>query len=277
MVLTMRNNFGYSAWIFTLGTELTQGRVINTNGSYLGRRLTLLGVKVLGIASIIDDIELISKYLTVVLDEKPKFIVTTGGLGPTYDDRTLEAVAKALNRKLVLNSEALEMVKRRYEERGMPLTPERIKMAYLPEGGVPIPNPIGTAPGCWIEHRESVVISLPGVPREMEAMWESWVEPRLKRLLPLIYIAEAVAKVVGVPESSLAPQLNRIAHEYEKVYLKSHPLGEELGKPVINIYVMASGGDSSSASKLAQEVLNKVIAYAQSLGGSVAVLELKVS
>jgi molybdenum cofactor synthesis domain-containing protein len=277
VLLTVRSDFEYSAWIFTLGTELTQGRVINTNGSYLSRRLTLLGVKVIGIVTLMDDVELISRYLMLVLRESPKFIITTGGLGPTYDDRTLEAVAKALNRKLVLNGEALEMVKRKYEERKMPLTPERIKMAYLPEGGVPIPNPVGTAPGCWIEYGEVIIVSLPGVPIEMEAMWEKWVEPRLRKILPHVYIAEAIAKIVGIPESSLAPYLNKIAQEYEKVYVKSHPMGEELGRPIINIYIMASEADSSASLRLAQEVLNKIIAYTQNLGGFVDVLELKVS
>uniref|UniRef100_A0A7J2U6U8 Nicotinamide mononucleotide deamidase-related protein n=1 Tax=Ignisphaera aggregans TaxID=334771 RepID=A0A7J2U6U8_9CREN len=276
-MMIMGDGFEKHAWIFTLGTELAQGRVINTNGSYIGRRLTLLGVKVIGIVTIIDNVDLISKYLMLVLNEGPRFIVTTGGLGPTYDDRTLEAIAKALNRKLVLNVEALEMVRRKYEERKMPLTPERMKMAYLPEGGVPVPNPVGTAPGCWIEYGETVIVSLPGVPREMEAMWENWVEPRLRKLLPPIHIAEAFAKIIGVPESSLAIQLNRIVQEYEKVYVKSHPLGEELGKPVINIYVMASGEEPSLASKLAQEVLGKIIDYAQHLGGSVTGVELKVS
>ncbi|MEM2852096.1 MAG: molybdopterin-binding protein, partial [Ignisphaera sp.] len=81
----------YDAWILTLGTEVVQGRVINTNASYLGRRLTLLGFRVVGNVSLIDDVNIIAKYITIILDEKPSVIVTTGGLGPTYDDRTLEA------------------------------------------------------------------------------------------------------------------------------------------------------------------------------------------
>ncbi|MCC6057957.1 MAG: competence damage-inducible protein A, partial [Desulfurococcaceae archaeon] len=115
----------YTAWIFTLGTELTQGRIINTNAAFIGRRLTLLGFNVLGVITLVDDVDLISRFISQILSGKPRVIVTTGGLGPTHDDRTLEAVAKAINRKLILNQEAFEMVKKKYESKGLELTPER--------------------------------------------------------------------------------------------------------------------------------------------------------
>lgn len=250
----------YDAWIFTLGTEVVQGRVVNTNASYLGRRLTLLGFRVVGTISLIDDVDIIARYIVAVLGEKPRIIVTTGGLGPTYDDRTLEAIAKALNRKLTLNEEAFNMVKRRYEARNMPLTEERIKMAYLPEGGVAVPNPVGTAPGCWIEIEDSVIVSLPGVPQEMEAMWETWIEPRLRLIGPSIYIAEVSLKIVGVPESSLAPIIKSILRESPpELYIKSHPKGEEMGKPIIELYIMFSSGNREKALEVADGVMNKLV------------------
>ncbi|RLG85221.1 MAG: competence damage-inducible protein A, partial [Thermoprotei archaeon] len=208
----------YEAWIFTLGNEVVEGRVVNTNAAYLGRRLTLLGYNVVGNISLIDDVEIISNYLRhVALNHRPSIIVTTGGLGPTYDDRTLEAVAKAFNRKLILNEEALRMVIEKYSERNMPITEERKKMAYLPEGSIPIPNPVGTAPGSWLEVKELnlIVISLPGVPRELEAMWEGWVEERLRIIGPKVHIVEASFTVVGVPESSAAKVLKNIVKKYK--------------------------------------------------------------
>jgi molybdenum cofactor synthesis domain-containing protein len=264
-----------TAWIFTLGTELTQGRVVNTNGSHLGRRLTLLGFKVLGILTLVDDVNLITKYLLYVLNEKPKLIVTTGGLGPTPDDLTLEAIAKALNRRLILNAEAFEMVKRRVSERGFQMTPERAKMAYLPEGGVPIPNPVGTAPGCWIEYEGTIIISLPGVPKEMEAMWESWVEPRIRKLVPNIFIAETTIETVGVPEASLAPLISRIMKSYTNVYIKSHPKGLKEGKPWVDVYIMVSESDKDKASGVLNELIKTVVDFVVSLGGSAAVVETR--
>jgi len=85
----------YAAWIFTIGNEVVHGRVINTNSAFLGRKLVLLGYDVLGNISLIDDVDLISKFLKYVLPDS-KVIITTGGLGPTYDDRTSEALANAL-------------------------------------------------------------------------------------------------------------------------------------------------------------------------------------
>lgn len=250
----------YDVWIMTLGTEVVQGRVINTNASYLGRRLTLLGFRVVGTLSLIDDVDIIAKYLTLILHNKPRVIVTTGGLGPTYDDRTLEAIAKALNRKLILNEDALNMVKRKYEARKMSLTEERIKMAYLPEGGIAIPNPIGTAPGCWIEVDNTIIISLPGVPQEMEAMWETWVESRLRSIGSSVYIAEILLRIVSVPESSLAPIIKSILREAPaEVYIKSHPKGEELGKPIIELYIMYSNRDREKAMEIVETIANKMI------------------
>lgn len=266
----------YTAWIFTLGTELTQGRIVNTNATFIGRRLSLLGFNVLGILTLIDDVDFISKYLSLVLREKPKVVVTTGGLGPTYDDRTLEAVAKAINRKLVLNQEAFEMIKKKYEAVGLELTPERIKMAYLPEGGVPIPNPVGTAPGCWLEVEETIIISLPGVPKEMESMWVSWVEQKLKQFGPGLHIVEKLMIVVDVPESSIAPVIRSVLNQYPGVYIKSHPEVSEVGKPVLKIYVMYSHKDEKTAKAIVENVLNDIIVnYKVVYGKELKVVEIK--
>ncbi|MCC6059672.1 MAG: nicotinamide mononucleotide deamidase-related protein [Thermofilum sp.] len=257
------------AWLFTLGTEVVTGRVVNTNAAYLGRRLTLLGFEVLGNVSLVDDVELIASWLSLVLSGRPALVVTTGGLGPTYDDVTLEAVARAAGRRLVLNEHALEMVRRRYEERGLPLTPERVKMAYLPEGGEAIPNPVGTAPGCWLRHGETIVVSLPGVPSELEAMWEGYVEPRLRKVAPLRHIAERLFTVVGVPESSAAAVVKRLLHRYPSIYVKTHPKGHETRGPVLLVYVQASASSREEAENAADIAAKELAAELENLGGSV--------
>lgn len=245
----------YRAWIFTLGNEVVQGRVLNTNAAFIGRRLTLLGLKVVGVVSLIDDVDTVARYLAIALEDKPKIIVTTGGLGPTHDDRTLEAVAIATKRSLALNMDALEMLKSRYRALGQELTAERIKMAYLPEGAIPIPNPIGSAPGSWLEVGGSVIVSLPGVPREMEAMWVSWVEPRLKAMIPARCIVEKTFRVIDVPEALLAPIVKEVVNLYPGVYIKTHPIGDELGKQAIDVYVMYLHEDRDAAKKTVEEVV----------------------
>ncbi len=258
-----------SAWLFTLGNEVVQGRVINTNASYLGRRLTLLGFDVRGNISLVDDVLLVTEFLKYVMSKRPTLIVTTGGLGPTYDDRTLEAVARAAGLNLVLNEEALTMVREKYSEKGLELTEDRVKMAYLPEGGVPIPNNVGTAPGCWLEVSGTIVVSLPGVPRELEAMWENWVEPRLRKLFPEIHIVEHMFRVIGVPESSVAPIVKKILKAYGNVYVKTHPKGHEIRAPVLDVYVMATSEDIKEAKQTVNEVVERLVSELKGLGGRI--------
>ena len=258
-----------SAWIFTLGNEVVEGRVVNTNAAFLGRRLSLLGFNVIANISLRDDVDLTCKYLKYALSEKPRLIITTGGLGPTYDDRTLEAVALAINRKLVVNDEALRMVKEKYNMAGLPMTEDRVKMAKLPEGAMPIPNPVGTAPGSWLEYGETIIISLPGVPRELEAMWESWVEPRLRKIAPNKVVLEYSFKVSKVPESSAAPVLKDIVKKYPEVYVKTHPKGHEISEPLLEVYVMAFGKDEERVSELIRKVVSELKQKFSELGGRI--------
>lgn len=259
-----------SAWVFTLGTEVVSGRVVNTNASYIGRRLTLLGFDVLGVISLVDDVELISAFLSYVLRGEPDLIVTTGGLGPTYDDITLEAVAKAVGRKLVVNDSALEMVKSKYDRLKLPLTPERVKMARLPEGSEVIPNEVGTAPGCLVKHGRTLIISLPGVPRELEGMWESWVEPRLKELGVKRVLAERTFTVSNVPESSAAKIVNEVLRKYGNIYVKTHPKGREIGAPVLDVYVQVFAERLEEAEKIVEDVVEDLKNRLRSEGGVIS-------
>lgn len=258
------------SWVFTLGNEVVDGRVVNTNAAYLGRRLTLLGLEVFGNVSLIDNVEIIAQFLKYVLSRKPALIVTTGGLGPTYDDRTLEAVAKATGRKLILNEEALRMVKEKYESAGMGLSPERKKMAYLPEGAEPVYNPVGTAPGSWLSLGDSVIVSLPGVPRELRAMWEGYVEPRLRGLFPGVRLVERWFRVVGVPESSAAAVVKKVLKLVggRSLYIKSHPKGSETGEPVLDFYVSASSVDEDPEG-LVKRAVEELVGKLKALGGRV--------
>ena len=257
----------YDAWIFTLGNEVVEGRVVNTNAAYLGRRLFIMGFRVSGNISLIDDPDLVNEFIRYVLSKKPKVIVTSGGLGPTYDDRTLEAVAKSVSRELRLNDKALEAVKSKYFAGGLPLSEERVKMAYLPEGAIPIPNQVGSAPGSWLEVNDSVIISLPGVPREMEAMWENWVEPRLRAVAPRKHVAERLFRVNRVPESTAAKVVKKVVKKYNNVYIKTHPKGHEIKKPVLDVYVMTSGENELTAESVAEEVVSELKEGFKSLGG----------
>ena len=145
--------------IICVGNELLIGKILNTNAQWLSKQATNLGANVKRITVVEDLVDEIANVICEAIERKPQFMITTGGLGPTFDDKTLQGIAKALNRKLEINQKALAMVKEKCEEYArkrhlqtlMELTPPRMKMANLPEKTDPVNNPIGTAPGVRVE------------------------------------------------------------------------------------------------------------------------------
>jgi molybdenum cofactor synthesis domain-containing protein len=226
--------------VVCVGNELLIGKTINTNASWIAKQIVNMGAMVKRIIVISDDVDEIASVLREALKRKPRFIITTGGLGPTFDDKTLEGIAKALNRKVEVNPKALQMVKEKYETllkagriESYELTPARIKMATIPEKAEPLPNHVGTAPGVLIRVQESVIIALPGVPPEMESIFEESVVPLLKREIGKLVFVEKSIYAVNVVESVLAPLIDQTMHDNPLVYIKSHvysksrPRGEE--------------------------------------------------
>jgi nicotinamide-nucleotide amidase len=220
--------------IISVGNELLIGKVLNTNASWMAKRATSLGTAVSRITVISDDIPEISKAVLEAAKRKPRFIITTGGLGPTFDDKTLEGLAKALKQSLKVNEKALGMVKKKYDEyhregrmESIELTPPRVKMATMPESAEPLHNPVGTAPGVKLNLRGTTLIALPGVPSEMEAIFEESVVPLLKREAGGIVFFEASIFADSIMESTLAPLIDKVMHDNAYIYIKSHPKSKE--------------------------------------------------
>lgn len=215
--------------IICVGNELLIGKTLNTNSHWLAKRATSLGANVQRITVVSDDVSEIAIALREALRRKPRFIITTGGLGPTFDDKTLEGIAKGLNQKLEVNNRALELVRGKYEAllkegriEKIELTPSRTKMATFPKGSKPLHNPVGTAPGMLADVKQTCVIALPGVPPEMEAIFDESVAPMLKKEAGKSAFFETSIYIEGIMESSLAPLIDRVMHANPLVYIKSH-------------------------------------------------------
>lgn len=174
--------------ILCIGNELLIGKIPNTNAHWLAKQATELGVGVKRITVIQDTIEEIAKAIQEATARKPQFIITTGGLGPTFDDKTFQGIAKALNQKLTVNPQALEMVrakcveyaKKRHLPTEIEMTTPRVKMAMFPEKTTPVTNPIGTAPALRADLDGLVLFALPGVSAEMEAIFNQTIAPLIK-------------------------------------------------------------------------------------------------
>jgi molybdenum cofactor synthesis domain-containing protein len=253
--------------IISVGNELLIGKVVNTNSSWLAEKLTWLGVAVKRITVVGDNLSEISSCVTEALLRKPSYVITTGGLGPTYDDMTLEGLAMALGRRLVINPKALEMVRRKYENMGEKLTEARIKMARMPEEAEPLHNPAGTAPAAKISCGTTVIYALPGVPREMEAIFNETVSKEVS-LSSGLKVAEHSFRIVGVMESALAPLISRVKEQYPEVYVKSHPKGAE-EKPVIHVYFNAFHKDEAVARRVVWEAAEKLTSLVEEAYGKV--------
>jgi molybdenum cofactor synthesis domain-containing protein len=237
--------------IVCIGNELLIGKIANTNAQWMSRRTALLGITVRRITVVPDEIEDIATAIREAMQRRAQFIITTGGLGPTFDDKTLQGLSKALNRRLEVNKEALKMVREKYEaylhngktENG-DLTPPRVKMATIPEGTKPVPNPIGTAPAVLAETDAAFIVSLPGVPREMEAIFDETVAPMLKEASRDVSFYEKSIYADKIMESNIAPMIDQVMRDNPLIYIKSHPRGME-NRPHLEIHLSlrASYGD----------------------------------
>jgi molybdenum cofactor synthesis domain-containing protein len=259
--------------IICVGNELLIGKTLNTNAQWVGKQATSLATIVKRITVVSDDVQEIAKVLRETLARKPRFIVTTGGLGPTFDDKTLEGIAKALDRKVAVNEEALRMVKQKYEayaKKGrtdkVELTSPRVKMARIPEGTEPLANPVGTAPAVITEIEGTILIALPGVPSEMEAIFNESVAPVLKREFREIVFAETSVYTDGIMESAIAPLIDQTMHDNPHVYIKSHPRGAEK-TPHLEIHFSTTAKNRKIAEIHLQKALTQLSELINKNGG----------
>lgn len=229
-----------SAEIIAIGNELLLGIVLDTNTNWLCRQITGRGGRVRRATLVPDELLEIIRAIQASLSEGPDLIFTSGGLGPTQDDITLQAVAEATNRKLELNKDAYDMIARRYQElfkAGRVDSPQisesRRKMALLPAGAVPLENRVGTAPGVFLEHQQSKIVCLPGVPAELKDIFENSLQSLLKKIFGEGFYLEKELVLDLKDESILAPILKEINLKWPAVYLKSRPQGFEEGAKIL--------------------------------------------
>lgn len=215
------------AEVLTIGDELLTGNTVDSNSAFIAKKLTERGYWLRRKTTVGDDVGEIKAVIREILGRKPEVLVISGGLGPTHDDVTMVAVAEALNRRLVLCEGCLERLKAFYERLyregyidDPQLNEARKKMAYLPEGAEPLENREGAAPGAYIEHGGVKIFVLPGMPREMKAMLENEVLPRLgsRKFVQRKLLAEIT------DESKLAPILNETLKRFN-VRIHSSPKG----------------------------------------------------
>ncbi|MFN9374613.1 MAG: CinA family nicotinamide mononucleotide deamidase-related protein [Planctomycetaceae bacterium] len=197
-----------------IGTELTSGAKLDTNSQWLSLELAAAGIAVHYHTTLADDLQANINAFRVAVD-RADLIVITGGLGPTLDDLTREALARMLGVGLVLHEPSLEIIRGMFARRGREMPERNVIQAMFPQGSTPIPNPRGTAPGIWLEiprgtRPPCLVAALPGVPSEMKPMFREQILPRLGSLATGRVIRHARLQCFGLGESAAEELLGDI-------------------------------------------------------------------
>ena len=194
-----------TAELLSVGAELLLGETVDTNAAFLGRELAKLGLPLHAVRTLPDD-RAILRDAFADARHRSNVILATGGLGPTHDDLTREALADALDAVLVEDPVLLAALEERFRTFG-PMPAANRRQATLVPSAETLPNPIGSAPGWWVDRDGVIVVLMPGVPSEMRRMWAEQVRPRLAGRFALPPLAIRSVKAFGIGESAMAERL----------------------------------------------------------------------
>ena len=240
------------AEIISIGTELLLGAIVDTNAAYISRRLAEIGIDLYHRVTVGDNEERIARCVEEAL-ERADVVICSGGLGPTVDDVTRQAVAQATGRKLVLDEEMLSWIEERFRGWGHPMSENNRRQALKPEGAIAIENPVGTAPIFIVQDQRGDVIVLPGVPHEMKHLMEHEVIPHLKDKLGRQEVIKArVLRTVGIGESQVDSRIGDLMESANPtVGLAAHP-GQT------DVRIVAKAASEEEANRLIAEMEQQV-------------------
>ena len=244
-----------TAVLLAVGTELTVGETRDTNGGDLARSLAEYGVEVQRIVALPDRLATVVDALRDALADAD-FAVTTGGLGPTPDDLTREAIAAAVGERPAVDPELERWLRHLFERRGLPYHNTNAKQAWLIPSATAIPNERGTAPGWWVDRPDGrVIVALPGPPGEMRPMWEGWVLPRLTaRGLGQERVTRTY-RLTGIGESAVAALLG------ERLLRAENPIVATYARSdAVDVRISASADASHSPEQLVEAAATVVLA-----------------
>lgn len=186
--------------IISIGTELLLGNISDTNASYIAAELPALGIDLYWISQVGDNKVRLIEVLQRAW-QRSDLIISTGGLGPTEDDITREAIAEMLGEDITIDQAVVQQLEERFRRYGRRMSPSNVKQAGMIASATAIPNDRGTAPGWWVEKDDRILIAMPGPPGEMHHLWQTLVRPGLQRLSSSDVIISKTIKLWGLSES----------------------------------------------------------------------------
>lgn len=199
------------AEILSVGTELLLGQITDTNATWLAQSLADLGIDLYYVSAVGDNLGRLTETLQRGWD-RSDLIITTGGVGPTEDDLTREGVAAMLGETPAVDTATVETIRAFFRNRGAVMPERNQKQAWLIPSATALPNPVGTAPGWFVQRDGRIIVSMPGVPREMKRMWVEEAIPRLRPFLPETILVSRTIRTIGIGESSAEQELGELVH-----------------------------------------------------------------
>ena len=237
-----------SAEIITIGTEILLGEIVDTNTRYLARNLRSLGVDLYRTITIGDNVERIASAIRESM-ERAEIVITTGGLGPTVDDPTREAVARAVGTEVEFREDLWQQVVATIQRYGRTPSENQKRQAYVPKKAIAIPNPVGTAPAFIVETERNAVISLPGVPKEMEHLLHESVIPYLQKRFDLHHIIKVrILHTSGLGEGMVDERIGDLET------LSNPTVGLAAHNGVVDIRIAAKSEAETEADRMIAEV-----------------------
>ncbi len=240
--------------IVTIGSELLLGQIIDTNAPYLARELNLIGLNIAFHTTVGDTCTQIKGVLSQAM-KRSDLVITTGGIGPTEDDLTREVIADVVGVPLAFKHELMDQIESIFKRSGFTMPENNRKQAFIPDGAIPIPNKIGTAPGFIVEKGTKVIIALPGVPKELKYLIRKEVVPYLKKRFHLnqAMITSRVLKVTGIGESRVDSRIHDLIND------NSNPAVGILASPSdISIRITASAKSADEAEDLIRPIEHEI-------------------
>jgi nicotinamide-nucleotide amidase len=238
-----------TAEILAVGSELLVGETRDTNSGDLATELTALGVEVLRISLLPDRLGVVAESLRAALT-RADIVITSGGLGPTPDDLTREAIAQALGEELAVDQELAAWLRDLWARRGLPFSDVNLKQAWLIPSATALTNPHGTAPGWWVETDGRVIIALPGPPRELGPMWRDHALARLRERGLGADRASETLRLTGIGESAVVDLLG------EPILRAEHPQVATYARlDAVDVRVSATGDGTRSARQIVDETV----------------------
>lgn len=241
------------AEIVCIGTELLLGDIVNTNASFLGKELSTIGINLFYITTVGDNKDRIKKALEIAYS-RADLIITSGGLGPTEDDLTHESISEFLNVDLEFKPELKERLVNIFKTRGRELSISNLKQTYIPKGSQILENKYGTAAGMIYNKDKKIILTFPGVPKELYDMWENVAKPYLYNLVPEKKLLKSrVLRFIGQSESKIAEDVSDL------LSLENPTVAPLVGKGEVTLRITARASNEIEAESLIEPVEQEII------------------